>query len=109
MPGMVLTMELLTVSAILALLFVAQPAVSLFACVLLGGTALIFMKTLRTRLSHYGERIQYFRGKMVQSVHESLSSVKVTKVLGREAYFLDSFRCSYQWICRGESLSTGGD
>lgn len=91
MPGMILTMELLTVSAILTLLFLAQPAVSLFACVLLGGTALLFMKTLRRRLSHYGERIQYFRGKMVQSVHESLSSVKVTKVLGREDFFLETF------------------
>jgi ATP-binding cassette, subfamily B, bacterial PglK len=91
MPGMILTMELLTVAAILTLLFVAQPAVSIFACALLGGTAFLFMKTLRRRLSHYGERIQYFRGKMVQSVHESLSSVKVTKVLGREDYFLDTF------------------
>ena len=59
MPGMILTMELLTVAAILTLLFIAQPAVSLFACVLLGGTALLFMKTLRTRLSRYGEQIQY--------------------------------------------------
>jgi ATP-binding cassette, subfamily B, bacterial PglK len=91
MPGMILTMELLTVAAILALLFVAQPAVSIFACALLGGTAFLFMKTLKRRLSHYGERIQYFRGKMVQSVHESLSSVKMTKVLGRENYFLDTF------------------
>jgi ATP-binding cassette, subfamily B, bacterial PglK len=91
MPGMILTMELLTVTAILTLLFVAQPAVSIFACVLLGGTALLFMKTLRRRLSHYGERIQFFRGKMVQTVHESLSSVKMTKVLGREDYFLDAF------------------
>ena len=94
MPGMILTMELLTVTAILTLLFVAQPAVSIFACVLLGGTALLFMKTLRRRLSHYGERIQFFRGKMVQTVHESLSSVKMTKVLGREDYFLDAFAFS---------------
>jgi ATP-binding cassette, subfamily B, bacterial PglK len=91
MPGMVLTMELLTVTAILTLLFLAEPAVSLFACVLLGGTALVFMKTIRTRLSSYGEQIQFFRGKMVQSVHESLSSVKMTKVLGREDHFLRTF------------------
>jgi ABC-type multidrug transport system fused ATPase/permease subunit len=91
MPGMILTMELLTVAAILTLLFVAQPAVSIFSCALLGGTAFVFMKTLKRRLSHYGEQIQYFRGKMVQSVHESLSSVKMTKVLGREDYFLDTF------------------
>ncbi|HSU96444.1 MAG TPA: ABC transporter ATP-binding protein [Gemmatimonadaceae bacterium] len=91
MPGMVLTMELLTVAAILTLLFLAEPAVSLFACILLGGTALVFMKTIRSRLSLYGEQIQFFRGKMVQSVHESLSSVKMTKVLGREDHFLKSF------------------
>jgi ABC-type multidrug transport system fused ATPase/permease subunit len=91
MPGMVLTMELLTVTAILTLLFLAEPAVSLFACVLLGGTALVFMKTIRSRLARYGEQIQFFRGKMVQSVHESLSSVKVTKVLGREDHFLKTF------------------
>ncbi len=28
---------------------------------------------------------------MVQAVHESLSSVKMTKVLGREEYFLNTF------------------
>jgi len=91
MPGMVLTMELLTVAAILSLLFLAEPAVSVFACALLGGTALVFMKTIRSRLSRYGEQIQFFRGKMVQSVHESLSSVKMTKVLGREDHFLKTF------------------
>jgi ATP-binding cassette, subfamily B, bacterial PglK len=91
MPGMVLTMEVLTVTAILTLLFLAEPAVSLFACILLGGTALVFMKTIRSRLSRYGEQIQFFRGKMVQSVHESLSSVKMTKVLGREEHFLKAF------------------
>jgi len=90
-PGLILTMELLTVSAILTLLFVAEPAVSLFACLLLGGSALLFMKTIRRRLSIYGEQIQFFRGKMLQAVHESLSSVKVTKVFGREKYFLDAF------------------
>jgi ATP-binding cassette, subfamily B, bacterial PglK len=90
-PGLILTMELLTVASILALLFVAQPAVSLFACVLLGGTALLFIQTIKQRLSRYGEQIQYFRGKMVQAVHESLSSVKVTKVFGRENHFLETF------------------
>jgi ATP-binding cassette, subfamily B, bacterial PglK len=91
MPGMILTMELLTVAAILTLLFLAEPAVSLFACILLGGTALIFVKTIRKRLSRYGEQIQFYRGKMVQAVHESLSSVKMTKVLGREDHFLNTF------------------
>ncbi len=91
MPGMVVTMEALTVALILALLFLAQPVVSLFACVLLGGTALLFMKTIKRRLTRYGEQIQFFRGKMVQAVHESLSSVKLTKVLGREDYFVDTF------------------
>ncbi len=47
LPGLILTMELLTVAAILTLLFLAEPGVSLFACVLLGGTALLFVKTIR--------------------------------------------------------------
>jgi ABC-type multidrug transport system fused ATPase/permease subunit len=91
MPGMVLSMELLTVSAILTLLFLAEPAASLFACILLGGTVTIFVRTIRRRLSRYGAQMQHYRGKMVQAVHESLSSVKMTKVLGREEFFLDTF------------------
>lgn len=91
MPGMILTMELLTVSAILTLLFLAAPESSLFACALLGGTAFIFVKTIRQRLLRYGAQIQQYRGKMIQAVHESLSSVKMTKILGREEYFLDTF------------------
>jgi len=91
MPGMLLCMEAITVTAILSLLFLAEPAVSLFACLLLGGTAALYAKTIRHRLSRYGAQIQHFRGKMIQSVHESLSAVKVTKVLGREEFFLDAF------------------
>jgi ATP-binding cassette, subfamily B, bacterial PglK len=91
MPGMLLSMELLTVGSILTLLFFAQPAASLFACLLLGSTATIFVKTIRRRLSRYGALMQHYRGKMIQAVHESLSSVKMTKVLGREEFFLDTF------------------
>ena len=63
------------------------------------------MKTIRQRLSRYGAQVQHYRGKMVQAVHESLSSVKMTKVLGREEHFLDTFAFTQRLVGAGEPLS----
>jgi ATP-binding cassette subfamily C protein len=90
-PCLTLAMEFLTVGAIVTLLFVAEPFISLVAFVLLGGATALFVRVVRTRLIRYGQETQFYRMKMLQSVSEGLGSVKITRVLGRERHFLHAF------------------
>ncbi len=90
-PGLLIVMEALTLTTILALLFVAEPVVSLVAAAGLGAVCGSFYYVLRNKLSHYGQERQYYSGKMLQSVNEGLGGIKTTKLLGRERYFEKSF------------------
>ena len=91
LPGLTLTLETATSVAILGLLLLAEPFVSVIALVLLGGATALFIKTVRRRLNYYGKLAQDFRLRMIQSVNESLGSIKVTTVLGRADHFLRSY------------------
>ncbi|MFL5616092.1 MAG: ABC transporter ATP-binding protein [Gemmatimonadaceae bacterium] len=92
MPCLSLAMEFLTVGAIVTLLFIAEPFISLVAFVLLGGATALFIRVVRSRLIRYGHETQLYRMKMLQTVSEGLGSLKITRVLGREPHFLQAFR-----------------
>lgn len=91
MPLLQLAMEALTVTAILILLLVAEPVISIASFVVLGGTTALFLRVVRTRMLRIGEEQRIHRRQMLQSVNEGLGGIKVTKVLGRQPHFLDTF------------------
>lgn len=91
LPALTLTMECLTATAILTLLLVAEPLISLVALLVLGGATFVFVRLIRARLLRYGRDMQYYSGKMMQAINEGLGSVKITKVLGREQHFLRQY------------------
>jgi ABC-type multidrug transport system fused ATPase/permease subunit len=91
MPGLTLLMEALTVTAILALLLVAEPFISLVAFVFLGGSTLLFIRVIRRRMLYYGKLVQEYRMRMIQTVNEALGGIKITRVLGREQHFLKAY------------------
>jgi ATP-binding cassette subfamily C protein len=91
LPLLTLTMETLTVSAILILLVFAEPAISFVAFVLLGGATFLFVRLVRGRLIYYGQEIQFHRAKMMQAVVEGIGCLKIARVLGRERHFFEAF------------------
>lgn len=91
MPGLTLLMETLTASGILLLLFLAEPFISLLAFILLGGATFLFVRGMRRRMLHYGQLVQDYRLKMIQTVNEALGGFKITRVLGREGHFLGAY------------------
>jgi ATP-binding cassette, subfamily B, bacterial PglK len=91
MPMLTLSMEFLTITAILSLLVIAEPFVSVVAFVLLGGATAVFVRLARHRMLHYGQQVQEYRMRMFQTVAEGLGGIKITKVLGREPHFLRAF------------------
>ena len=91
MPGLTLLMEALTAAGILILLFIAEPFISLIAFVLLGGATFLLIRIIRRRMLHYGQLVQDYRMRMIQTVNEALGGFKITRVLGRESHFLDRY------------------
>lgn len=91
MPGLTLLMETLTTVAILLLLLVAEPFISLLAFALLGGATFLFIRAIRRRVMYYGQLAQEYRLRMIQTVNEALGGIKITRVLGRERHFNDAY------------------
>jgi ABC-type multidrug transport system fused ATPase/permease subunit len=83
---------MLTVAAILILLVIAEPIVSVVGFALLGGATWISVRVVKRRLIQYGAAIQDARLRMIKSVNEGLGAIKITKTLGRESYFLSEFK-----------------
>jgi ATP-binding cassette subfamily C protein len=86
-----MALEVLTITAILGLLVMIEPLISLATFLLLGGATTAFIRVVRRRLVYFGQEIQQFRMKMIQTVNEGLGGIKLTKVLGREAHFGRAF------------------
>ena len=91
MPLLTLVLEAMTAGAILALLFVAEPVISLIATILLGGATALFLKVVRRRLAYYGQLVQLNRMQIIKTASEALGSAKTTQVLGREDHFLRTY------------------
>lgn len=83
--------ELLIVLLVAAILFTADPAVALFAIVVIGlGMALLYF-LLRRRVRDWGWEKQELIRKRLQCALQALNGVKDVKVLNREKAFSDIF------------------
>jgi len=91
LPSLKIGMEVLTLTAIFALLLWVEPVTSLAALGILGGTSYVFARVVRTRVIRLGKEERIQREEMIRAVNEGLGGVKMTKVLGRESHFLGRF------------------
>ncbi len=93
-PLMIGTAEVLSLGAILALLLAIEPLTSLAAFLILGGSAAVFLRVVRRRMTSLGEQERQQREGMLRAVTEGLGGIKITRTLGRERHFLDRFRAA---------------
>lgn len=94
MPTLVILTEGLIVLAVIGLLVVWEPRGAIFSAVVLGGPSLFFYRKLKGRISELGLRQQRQSEDMFRQVSQSLAGAKESKVLGREAFFIDSYERS---------------
>jgi ATP-binding cassette, subfamily B, bacterial PglK len=92
-PAMTLLTELLVLLSILIVLLSIAPLSTLIAMVMLGGSTKLFYSLVRKRIRRYGQLQQQENAERIKWVKQGLGSIKETKVLGREQYFTDQFRC----------------
>lgn len=83
--------ELLVVISISTLLFMFEPAVTIYALLIFGGLTLLFYKQVRKKITHYGNMVNDSSTKIILWANQSLGGIKEIKLFGRESFFLDSF------------------
>jgi ABC-type multidrug transport system fused ATPase/permease subunit len=92
LPFLELTLELLRSLGTLAVLFTTDFWATLGTVLVLGGMAWGFFGLIQGRLVAWGAAVNLGYGRCYQAVNQGLGSVKEAKVLGREGYFVESFR-----------------
>ena len=90
-PFMCLAAEAMVVAAIVVLLFLVDPVITVLALVALGLMTGIFYKIVRQRVATYGKKVQNTGTDIFLWANQALGGVKVIKILGRESYFEQAF------------------
>ena len=86
-----IAIEVTVLIAVMGLLIAVEPLVSLVMMALLGGTSVMFLRSVRRKLSRYAAQEQQHRAQMIQWVNQGLGGLKEVKVLRREPFFLGAF------------------
>lgn len=90
-PLFTLIVELLVVLVIAGLLFFVDPFVTLASVAVLGAVGGSFYWLVRKKVLVLGRTQQRHAGSMIKWINQGVGGIKESKVLGREAYFADSF------------------
>ena len=95
-----LFMEAMVLVFIFALLVAVEPLVTLGTFVIFGGITVVFYRATRAKIDAYADREQHHRGQAVKAVNQGLGGFKDARVLGREGFFLASYRESAEFMAR---------
>ena len=95
-PILLLVTEILVVLLLLAFLIAINPIATLYVFVLIGVCVTGIFYYSRAKLQQSGEVVARNRSASNKAVLQSLGSFKTTKMLGKEAFFVDSFNSAVQ-------------
>jgi len=90
-PAFVLASELLVLSTIFALLIFVLPPITLIPVAVIGLVVLGFYVGVGPRIRASGEVRVQSAGQLIRSVTQSFNSLKVIRVLGKDAFFVNKF------------------
>ncbi|WP_201599038.1 ABC transporter ATP-binding protein [Psychrobacter piscatorii] len=90
-PILILISECLIVLLLLVFLLFINPLSSLYVFTLLGLTVVVIFMCIRKRLHFSGEAISRSRTEANKQVLQGLGSFKTTKILNKEAFFIQRF------------------
>lgn len=90
-PYLVVLSESIAILVILGFLIFLDPAAALAAVGAIGSMAYLFFRIVRRKTDEMGKVQQDQTGQMIKWVNQGLGSIKETKVLGCEQFFIDSF------------------
>jgi ABC-type multidrug transport system fused ATPase/permease subunit len=91
-PALTLITEAFVLVGIVTVLLLIAPMPALAAMVLLGGMTKAFYAAVRARVNKYGQEAQHHNAERIKWVNQGLNSIKETKILGREDFFVQTFK-----------------
>lgn len=86
--------EFMVVLGVASLLVVMEPVITLSSALLIGGVGVVTVGSMRKLMRDLGARAVSSSGAIIQSIQQALGSIKETKILGREAFFLNKFKAN---------------
>jgi ATP-binding cassette, subfamily B, bacterial PglK len=86
------TREAIMAAAILLLLFLAEPLITLLVMLISGLGAGSFIFMTRRKVNNYGKQEQEHRKQMIKAVNQGLGGIKDARVLNREHELIEQFR-----------------
>lgn len=84
--------EALITIAILTMLLVLEPVITLLVVLICGAGAGSFLFLTQKRVKSSGQKEQEHRSKMIKAVNQGLGGIKDARVLNREKEFIEKFR-----------------
>ncbi len=90
-PGMSLLLKGIVAVAIVGLLFVVEPLITLFAMVVVGGTYALVYARIQGTLQRIGRKSVKANELRYKTNAEAFGGIKEVKTLGREGYFLREY------------------
>jgi ATP-binding cassette subfamily C protein len=96
MPVLVVITETALLLTLFGLLLAVDPVASLVALGFLAGPSLVFYRRTQARSTFHGKDLQAAQLAIFQTIAEALGSIKETRVLGREDFFLKRLRGQLQ-------------
>jgi ABC-type multidrug transport system fused ATPase/permease subunit len=90
--GLLMVTEILVSAGVASLLLLVEPVGAVLAVMVLGGSAWLFNRATRERISRWGIERHIHDGLRLQHLQQGLGGAKDVKLLGREGEFLSQFQ-----------------
>lgn len=95
--SLMLISELMVIAVLTTVLLFVDFTTTLAAVSLMGGLAYVFFRVVRNKTSKLGELYQYHHDQIYKWVAQAFGSIKETKLLGCESYFVNAFTDNFRW------------
>ena len=83
--------ESIVVGALIVVLAITAPLATLLVGVVLGISAAVVMRLVRTRLRKYGQLAEKTTQTSLATIQQSFNESRSIRIMGREGYFMDTF------------------
>ena len=85
------TSEIILFTGILIFLLIIYPSLTLSISLFFLVIAIVFFKFFQSKISFYGEKSRYYRGKKLKNLKEIFGGIREIKIFGQENNFLKIF------------------
>ncbi len=91
-----MTTEMVLVVFLFVFLLIANPLLTCFVMVFLGGAIFLFFAFLKGKLKEWGEIVRHQGALRMQAVEQGLGCIKEAKLAGKESFFAEKHRVHRQ-------------